>query len=103
MAENGSIESAVRSWQTRLQRLFGLAGLRGHARRFRDNFAVQLLMSEVPIEQVCVLLGHQSVLVTERHYNPWVTPGSNNVRPIWARRFDVCARARSSAAVTRKC
>jgi hypothetical protein len=26
----------------------------------------------VPIERVSVLLGHQSVRVTERHYNPWV-------------------------------
>jgi hypothetical protein len=29
-------------------------------------------MSGVPIERVSVLLGHQSVRVTERHYNPWV-------------------------------
>jgi hypothetical protein len=26
----------------------------------------------VPIERVSILLGHQSVRVTERHYNPWV-------------------------------
>lgn len=26
----------------------------------------------VPLERVCVLLGHQSVRVTERHYSPWV-------------------------------
>lgn len=71
-AGNGSIESAVRSWQTRLRRLFGLAGLRGHAHMFRDTFAVQLLMSGFPIERVSILLGHQSVRVTERHYNPWV-------------------------------
>jgi len=25
-----------------------------------------------PIERVSILLGHQSVGVTERHYNPWV-------------------------------
>jgi integrase/recombinase XerD len=69
---NGSLESAVRSWQTRLRKLFRLASLRGHAHRFRDTFAVELLMSGVPIERVSVLLGHQSVRVTERHYNPWV-------------------------------
>jgi integrase/recombinase XerD len=69
---NGRIESAVRSWQTRLRKLFRLAGLRGHAHRFRDTFAVELLMSGVPIERVSILLGHQSMRVTERHYNPWV-------------------------------
>jgi integrase len=40
--------------------------------RFRDTFAVELLLAGVPIERVSVLLGHQSVRVTERHYNPWV-------------------------------
>ena len=34
--------------------------------------AVELLLAGVPIERVSVLLGHQSVRVTERHYNPWV-------------------------------
>jgi integrase len=26
----------------------------------------------VPLERVSVLLGHQSVKVTEKHYTPWV-------------------------------
>jgi hypothetical protein len=26
----------------------------------------------VPIERVSVLLGHQSVRITEKHYSPWV-------------------------------
>jgi integrase len=68
----GTIDSAVRSWQTRLRKLFKLAGLPGHAHRFRDTLAVELLLAGVPIERVSVLLGHQSVKVTERHYNPWV-------------------------------
>jgi hypothetical protein len=33
---------------------------------------VELLLAGVPIERVSILLGHQSVRVTERHYNPWV-------------------------------
>jgi hypothetical protein len=40
--------------------------------RFRDTFAVELLLAGVPIERVSILMGHQSVRVTERHYNPWV-------------------------------
>ena len=34
--------------------------------------AVELLLAGVPIERLSVLLGHQSVRVTEKHYNPWV-------------------------------
>jgi len=69
----GKLESIVRSWQTRLRRLFQLAGVvKGHAHRFRDTFAVELLLTGIPIERVSILLGHQSTRVTEKHYNPWV-------------------------------
>jgi integrase len=44
----------------------------GHAHRFRDTFAVELLLAGIPLERVSVLLGHQSVRITERHYSPWV-------------------------------
>ena len=69
----GKLDSAVRSWQTRLRRLFQIAKIRnGHAHRFRDTFAVELLLAGVPIERVSILLGHQSVRITEKHYAPWV-------------------------------
>ena len=69
----GKLESIVRSWQTRLRRLFKLANVpNGHAHRFRDTFAVELLLVGVPIERVSILLGHQSVRITEKHYAPWV-------------------------------
>ena len=69
----GKLESIVRSWQTRLRRLFGLANVpNGHAHRFRDTFAVELLLAGVPLERVSVVLGHQSLRVTERHYAPWM-------------------------------
>jgi integrase/recombinase XerD len=65
--------SAIGKWQRRLQRLFEFAEVsKGHAHRFRDTFAVELLLSGVPLERVSVLLGHSSIRVTERHYAPWV-------------------------------
>jgi integrase/recombinase XerD len=65
--------SAIGKWQRRLQALFKLAEVEGgHAHRFRDTFAVELLLAGVPLERVSVLLGHQSVQITERHYSPWV-------------------------------
>jgi integrase len=60
-------------WQAKLKRLFEKAELPdGHAHRFRDTFAVELLLAGVPLERVSVLLGHTSIRITERHYAPWV-------------------------------
>jgi integrase len=69
----GKLDSAVRSWQTRLHKLFLLAKVTGgHAHRLRDTFATELLLAGVPIERVSILLGHQSVRITEQHYSSWV-------------------------------
>lgn len=73
----GKRESAICHWQMRLKKVFDLAEVskgEGNAisHRFRDTFAVELLLAGVPIERVSILLGHQSVRVTEKHYNPWV-------------------------------
>jgi integrase/recombinase XerD len=66
------MHSAVGKWQRRLRRLFDIAGIPGgHAHRFRDTFAVELLKSGIPMERVSVLLGHRSIRITERHYAPW--------------------------------
>jgi Phage integrase family len=68
----GELESAVTNWRWRFQRLFEIAKIPdGHAHRFRDTFAVELLLAGIPIERVSVLLGHQSIRITERHYSPW--------------------------------
>jgi len=69
----GARESAVSNWKRTLYRIFELAEVTGgHTHRFRDTFAVDLLMHGVPLESVSVLLGHRSIRVTERSYAPWV-------------------------------
>ena len=40
--------------------------------RFRHTFAVELLLTGVPIEQVAKLLGHKTTRTTERFYSAWV-------------------------------
>ena len=66
-------DTAAGNWRRSLRRLFTLAGVKGgHPHRFRDTFAVELLLSGVPLERVSVLLGHSSIRVTEKHYSPWI-------------------------------
>jgi integrase/recombinase XerD len=74
------IENAKKSWDKSLRRLFKSANLREAdetpkrctAHMCRDTFAVELLLSGVPLDQVSLLLGHDSIKVTERHYAPFV-------------------------------
>jgi integrase/recombinase XerD len=68
----GSIETSRKKWSKSLSDLFDDAGVQnGHAHRFRDTFAVELLKAGTPIERVSIFLGHASVRITEKHYNPW--------------------------------
>jgi integrase/recombinase XerD len=70
---NGKLATQVADWQGRLQRLEDFTDVPNiHAHRFRDTFAVELLLASVPIERVAVLLGHSSIKVTEKHYAPWI-------------------------------
>jgi integrase/recombinase XerD len=70
---NGLPKTTVADWQRSLRRLFEIASVMGaHAHRFRDTFAVELLLAGVPIDQVSILLGHSSVKITEKSYTPWV-------------------------------
>ena len=66
-------DSAASDWRRSLSKVFELAEIQnGHPHRFRDTFAVELLLQGVPLERVSMLLGHSSIRVTERHYSPWV-------------------------------
>lgn len=77
---NGDPRSAVAGYMRSLRKIFRLADLRKadgspkrcHSHMFRDTFAVEALLSGVLIDEVSVLLGHTSVLMTEKHYLPWV-------------------------------
>jgi integrase/recombinase XerD len=69
----GTKKSCVGDYQRAFKKLYELAEVEGgHAHRWRDTFAVELLLARVPIADVATLLGHSSTKVTERHYSPWV-------------------------------
>jgi integrase/recombinase XerD len=68
-------ETTVKSWNRVFQKLFStcdppVAG--GHPHRFRDTFAISLLLRGAELPNVSILLGHSSIRVTERHYSPWI-------------------------------
>ena len=68
-------ETTVKSWNRVFQRICATADppiVGGHPHRFRDTFAVSLLLKGVELSNVSVLLGHASIKITERHYAPWV-------------------------------
>jgi integrase len=68
-----TLHTAIGTWQRTLRKLFKLAGIqKGYAHRFRDTFAVELLLAGVPTEEVAVLLGHSNIGITQKHYSPWV-------------------------------
>lgn len=70
--ESTRLETCTDLWRRQLGRVFTNAKIaKGHPHRFRDTFAVELLLA-IPIEHVSVLLGHASVKITEKHYSPWV-------------------------------
>jgi integrase/recombinase XerD len=97
-------KSCVGDWQRSLRTLFDLAGVPdAHAHRFRDTFAVELLLAGVPLERVSMLLGHQSVRITERHYSPWVAARQEqlegDVRRTWGTDLVALAKMRGTPQV----
>jgi integrase len=53
----------------------------------RDTFAIEALLAGVPVDQVSRMLGHKSVVTTERHYMPFVRARqeqlSDSYRRMW--------------------
>jgi len=59
-----------RDYQRAFKTLYELAKVEnGHAHRWRDTFAVEIAARWVSLSDVSVLLGHQSIKVTEKHYS----------------------------------
>lgn len=67
------METCVDLWRRRLAQVFAAAGVPGGTpHRFRHTFAVDLLTKGVETKNVSLLLGHDSVLTTEKHYSAWI-------------------------------
>jgi integrase len=85
-------ETTVKSWNRVFRKLFATAQPKivgGHPHRFRDTFAVSLLLQGVQLPHVSILPGHASVKITERHYAPWVKARQEQLeaeaRKMWAK------------------
>jgi integrase len=99
-----SRDGVARTYMGRLAKIFKLADVKGgHAHRFRDTFATELLLAGVPLERVSVLLGHSSVKVTEKHYSPWVRARQEqleaDVKATWGRDPMVLAETKGTPEV----
>jgi integrase/recombinase XerD len=99
----GKLDVIVGSWQRRLRKLFSMAGVSdGHAHRFRHTFAVSLLIAGIPMERVSILLGHQSVRVTEKYCAAWTDSRQRQVEADLQRAWEQDPIVMLEAKVTRR-
>ena len=66
------LATAVGNARRTISRVLATAGVEGHPHRFRDTFSVRLLEQGGDLRTVQLLLGHQSIKTTEKHYAPFV-------------------------------
>lgn len=79
-SEGVDIDNLTILWGKRireLNRYLKLTNEQGYPTAFRshmlrDTFAVELLLNDVDIHEVSKLLTHDSILMTEKYYAPWV-------------------------------
>jgi integrase len=102
---NGNPKTVVSNWQRTYQKLFALAGLsaemRCHPHMFRDTFAVEAILSGMPIDAVSKILGHSSIKVTEKHYLPWVRARQESLDTAVTRSWEAQGIAVKSAKVVK--
>ncbi len=67
-----TLKTACSNLASTLETLGRIAGVHATAHRFRDTFAVELLTNGADIRTVQMLLGHESVKTTEKHYARFV-------------------------------
>ena len=83
----GLRKSAVANWQRSLRRVFTEAKVAGNAHMFRHTFATALLTRGVPIEDVAILLGHATPMITAKYYSHFVKARrerlEERVRGLW--------------------
>jgi integrase/recombinase XerD len=66
------ISTATGSARRTVECISKIAKVEARPHRFRDTFAVELLLADEDIRTVQLLLGHASVKTTEEHYAPFV-------------------------------
>lgn len=82
---HGTPATVTGKWRDRLARIFKSAKIEGaHPHRFRDTAAVEWLQAGIPLDQVSILLGHNSTKVTEKSYNPWIKSRQDNLEKLVA-------------------
>jgi integrase len=85
---NGLMKSAVADWQRALRRVFKSAKVTGNPHMFRHTLATDLLTKGVPIEDVAVLLGHATPMITARYYAHFVSSRrerlEERIRAVWS-------------------